>query len=39
MEFRNDRREQFSSAMQARVVAFSIRIGMIRITFEQHAGA
>jgi hypothetical protein len=39
MEFRNDRRELFSSEIQACVVAFSIRIGMIRITFEQHAGA
>ena len=39
MEFRNDRRELFSSAMQAFAVAFSIRIGMIRITLEQHAGA
>jgi hypothetical protein len=39
MESRNDRREQFLSVMQACAVAFSIRIGMIRITFEQHAGA
>lgn len=39
MELRNDRREVVWAALQAGAIAISICIGMIRITFEQHAGA
>jgi hypothetical protein len=39
MESRNDRRQLFAAAPQAGMVAISICIGMIRISFEQHAGA
>jgi hypothetical protein len=38
MEFCKDRRAPFSPVTQACAIVFSIRIGMIRISFEQHAG-
>ena len=39
MDLYNQRRELFSAAMQGRIAVFSIRIGMIRISVESHAGA
>jgi len=38
MEFCKDCRAPFSPGTQACAIVFSIRIGMIRISFEQHAG-
>jgi len=39
MELSNVHREVFVPVQQARTVAIFICIGMIRIIFEQHAGA
>jgi hypothetical protein len=39
MEFSNVHREAFAPVQQERTVTISISISMIRIIFEQHAGA
>jgi hypothetical protein len=39
MDKHNQHREFIPAAMKARIAVFSIRIGMVRISFESHAGA